>query len=199
MIKGNMIELIPAGITDRENVYNWCFHSETTKSHAGPPDFPDMIIPTYKEFYEDYTDYFFTGTEPEKGRGFIITHEGAQVGFISYTCFHLKQHKAELDIWFNSEAHCGKGLGTDAIVSLCDFLNKTLEIQEFIIRPSVKNTRAVKSYKKSGFEEAAELPGNYLLDEYKELYGDGDYGAGGDVFLVKKYPTNQKAGGKMYW
>jgi RimJ/RimL family protein N-acetyltransferase len=185
-IKGNTIELIPATLNDREDIYNWCFHSETTKSHAGLPVFPNVVIPTFDEFYEDYVDYFFTGTVPENGRGFMIAHNDETLGFISYTCFHLKPHKAELDIWLNSEANCGRGFGTDAIVSLSDYLNKTLGICEFIMRPSVKNVRAIKSYQKSGFEVSDELPCDYLLEEYVPLYGDGDYGAGGDVLLVKK-------------
>jgi len=185
-IKGNTIELIPATLNDREDIYNWCFRCETTKSHAGLPNFPDVVIPTFDEFYEDYVDYFFTGTAPENGRGFIVAHNGVAVGFISYTCFHLKPHRAELDIWLNSETNCGKGFGTDAIVLLSDFLNKTLGIRELIMRPSVKNVRAIKSYQKSGFEVSDESPSDYLLEEYVALYGDGDYGAGGDVLLVKK-------------
>ena len=187
MIKGQIIQLIPSTLNDRQNVYDWCFHCETSKSHCGLPDFPDVVIPTFEEFCEDYVEYFFTGAKPEDGRGFMIVFKGEQVGFISYTCFHLKPHKAELDIWLNSEAHCGKGLGTDAIVSLCNFLNQTMKIREFIMRPSVKNERAIKSYKKSGFEESGEMPSDYYVSaEYAQLYGDGDYGAGGDVFLVKK-------------
>jgi predicted N-acetyltransferase YhbS/RimJ/RimL family protein N-acetyltransferase len=186
MIKGKIIELIPAALSDRRNVYDWCFRCETSASHCGLPHFPDVAVPTFEEFLEDYTEYFFTGAALEKGRGFMIVHEGAQVGFISYTCFHLKPNKAELDIWLNSEAHCGKGFGTDAIVSLCAFLCKSLGICEFIMRPSVKNTRAIKSYKKAGFEESCGVPADYLLDEYVSLYGSGDYGEGGDILLVKR-------------
>jgi hypothetical protein len=54
MIKGKKIELIPATSDDKQKIYDWCFHSETTKSHAGPPDYPDIPIPSYEEFYEDY-------------------------------------------------------------------------------------------------------------------------------------------------
>ncbi|MCL2634863.1 MAG: GNAT family N-acetyltransferase [Oscillospiraceae bacterium] len=186
MIKGTNIELIPAALDDRQNIYSWCFHCETSKSHCGLPDFPDVVIPSYEEFLEDYVEYFFTGAEPEKGRGFMIISNRVQVGFISYTCFHLKPSMAELDIWLNSESHCGKGFGNDAIVSLCNFLYSTQGISEFIMRPSPKNERAVKSYKKSGFEESDKSPRDYLLDEYWELYGDGDYGVDGDVLLVKK-------------
>ena len=74
MIKGNKVELVPARLEDRKKVYEWCFHSETSKSHSGPPNYPDMHIPDYEEFCDDYMDYFFTGSEPTKGRGYFIMH-----------------------------------------------------------------------------------------------------------------------------
>ena len=186
MINGKIIDLIPATLSDRQKVYDWCFHSETSKSHTGLPDYPYMSIPTFEEFYDEYVDYFFTGAEPANGRGYIIAHEGEPVGFISYCSFHLKPHKSELDIWMNREANCGKGFGTDAIVSLATYLTETLGMREFIMRPSIKNARAVAAYKKAGFEESDMLPDEYLLDEYVARYGDGDYGVGESVLLLKR-------------
>ncbi|MCL2616888.1 MAG: GNAT family N-acetyltransferase [Defluviitaleaceae bacterium] len=186
MINGNKVTLIPATLDDRRNVYEWCFHSEVTKWHAGPPHFPNVDIPTYEEFCEDYMDYFFTDEEPEKGRGFIITHDDEPVGFISYTAYHLKPRKSELDIWMNREAFCGKGFGTDAITSLMKFMGSTMGIREFIMRPSVKNSRAISSYNKAGFEESDAVPEDYLLAEYVQVYGDGDYGEGESVLLVRQ-------------
>jgi len=186
VIKGKIINLVPATLGDRQNVYEWCFHSETTKSHAGPPDFPEINIPTFEEFSEDYADYYFTGSELNKGRGFIITQNKIPVGFISYASFHLKPGKAELDIWINSEANCGKGYGTDAIVSLTNYLYLKMNITDFIMRPAAKNPRANKSYLKAGFIESDALPNEYLLEEYLSVYGDGDYGEGETVLLRKK-------------
>lgn len=187
MIKGNRIDLVPATLDDRYKIYEWCFHSETTKSHAGLPDYPDVLIPTFKKFYDAYyAPYFFTGSDPDKGRGFMIMRGDEPVGFISYSSFHLKRRKSELDIWMNCETNCGKGFGTDAIVALGYYLGKTMEIHELIIRPSVKNIRAIHSYKKAGFEESDESPNNYLLDEYVSVYGDGDYGADETALLIKR-------------
>ena len=187
ILNGNKINLVPATLNDRQRVYDWCFHSETTKSHSGPPDFPGVSIPNYEEFCNKYyPEYFFTGTIPVNGRGFIIRFNNESVGFISYCSFHMKKNKSELDIWINSEANCGKGFGTDAIITLTGYLNRILEINEFIIRPSIKNKRAFKSYKKAGFEESNESPDRFLLDEYLSLYGDGDYGIDGTMLLVKR-------------
>jgi len=169
-----------------EKIYNWCFHSETTKYHAGA-DFPDVSIPTFEEFYDSYADYYFNGSSPDKGRGFIIVSNEEPIGFISYSSYHLKPHKAELDIWMKNEANCGKGFGTDAIISLGDYLNKMAGIDELIIRPSKNNINAIKSYIKSGFEESGIPACDYLLDEYLSLYGDGDYGADGTALLTKRF------------
>lgn len=187
MIKGDKVGLVPAELSDKQRVYDWCFHSETTKSHSGPPDYPEHPIATWEEFFDEgYFDYFFTGAQPQSGRGFLIVHGEEAVGFVSYTSFHLKPNKAELDIWMNSEAHCGKGFGTDAIVSLGAFLFENMGIHELIMRPSVRNTRAIKAYGKAGFEKSDKPTSYYLLDEYMSLYGAGDYGEGGDVLLVKR-------------
>ena len=185
MIKGNKIDLIPAALGDRRDVYEWCFHSETTKSHSGPPDYPDVAIPSWEEFCDDYQEYYFTGSKPEHGRGFLISHNNEPVGFISYACFHLKEQTAELDIWMNCEANCGKGFGTDAIISLGRHLSETLGIRKLIIGPSVKNVRAIKSYEKAGFEKSNKPMDAYLRDEYVPIYGGGDYGTNETQVLVK--------------
>ncbi|MCL2677559.1 MAG: GNAT family N-acetyltransferase, partial [Clostridiales bacterium] len=187
MIKGNKITLVPAALEDKQKIYEWCFHSETTKAHSGPPDYPDVPIPGSEEFFEDYADYFFTGAAPQNGRGFMILHDGEPVGFISYCSFHLQPQKAELDIWMNCEANCGKGFGSDAVFSLAEYLHQNLGVTELIMRPSVKNARAIKAYKKAGFEKSGKAPAYYLLEEYMPLYGDGDYGVNGDALLVKKF------------
>ena len=188
MIKGNIIELIPAALCDKQRVYDWCFHSETTKSHTGPPDYSENPISTWEEFFDEgYEDYFFTGAESYKGRGFIIMREEQAVGFISYCSFHLKPKKAELDIWLNSERHCGKGYGTDAIVALGEYLNAELGVDEIIMRPSVRNLRAIRAYAKAGLSRTDRTAADFLLLEYMPLYGDGEYGAGGDALLCKRF------------
>ncbi len=192
MIKGSKVELVPSVLEDKPRVYDWCFHSETTKSHAGPPDFPDTAIATWEEFFEGdggYSDYYFTGEKPEHGRGFIIQSNGEPVGFISYSSFHLRPRIAELDIWLNAEAHCGKGFGTEAIILLGDYLNSEFGVRTLIMRPSVKNIRANKSYEKAGLRQSDKKPEEFLLDEYVPIFAEGDYGSDESALLVKNYDS----------
>ena len=51
MLTGNKVTLTPAEIKDKEAVYQWCFHSETTKYHSGPPSYPNAPIATETEFF----------------------------------------------------------------------------------------------------------------------------------------------------
>lgn len=191
MIKGEKVSLIPAALDDRQKIYEWCFQSETTKYHAGPPDYPNNPIPTYEEFYTSddggYTEYYFTGEKPKDGRGFLIVKQNEAIGFVSYCTFHLKQMVAELDIWMNTEANCGNGFGVDALASLGDFLNKEMDIRELIIAPSIKNTRAVRAYEKAGFKKTDKVMSEFLSDEYATLFGEGDYGVDETCILVKRF------------
>ena len=186
IIRGKSVDLALAKLDDRQRIYDWCFRSETTKAHFGPPTFPNLATPTFEEFYTEYADYFFTGDAPEKGLGFLIMRHGEAVGFVSCCAFHLKPHKSELDIWLSSEASCGKGYGTDALVALSDYLARERGIREFIMRPSFKNPRAISSYKKAGFAESNAAPSDYLLDEYVAVYGGGDYGEGESATMIKR-------------
>lgn len=183
---------INPGNTQRpKKIYEWCYQSETTKYHSGPPNFPNNPIQTYEDFFSSdnggYTDYFFTGAKPEDGRGYIILNNDEPIGFISYTAFHLKPGIAEMDLWMGADANCGNGFGTDALISLGNYLNKEMGISKLIIAPSAKNKRAVRSYEKSGFKKTDKPMSDFLLDEYVDDFGDGDYGEDETSILVKEF------------
>ena len=192
-IQGQIIELRPATPNDRQDIYEWCFHSDITPCHAGPPDYPNHPIATQEEFFGEYgyQDYYFTGEKLDKGMGFLIMHQNEPVGFLSYSCFHLREGVAELDIWMRCEAHCGKGYGSDALAALGNWLQETLGIQTLIMRPSIKNQRANRTYQKVGFMPSAQPPDAYLLAEYVDVFGSGDYGADESALLVKPLSSDK--------
>ena len=180
MLNGKKITLVPAQLSQREDVYNWCFHSETSKAHV----FADTHVPSYAEFCEDYADYYFDGSQLQNGRGFMIMLDGEAIGFLSYAAFHLQPGWVELDNWLAREAHCGKGYGSDALRTLGRYLADELSFTHAIIRPSHENPRAIAAYEKAGFVRSDLPPESYLLPEYMEDYAGGDYGPGGDALLV---------------
>jgi diamine N-acetyltransferase len=170
MIRGSLVTLRPAGEPDRRAIYQWLAESDLTRSMLGPPDFPDAPVPTWDQFCEDYGPHFFDGTRQEVGRSFIIEADGEAVGHVNYDGLDLERGIAELDVWLRSNEFCGHGYGSDALVGLTRYLHETFGATEFILRPSRRNTRAIRAYAKAGF---ALLP--LTNEQQAEIYGPGDY------------------------
>lgn len=174
-----MITIRHASIDEKRKTYEWLCLSDTTSMHMGKPDFPENPIPTWQEFQHDFEDFYYQQKSLHLGSVMIIEKDGKEIGATCYACFHLHPHLAELDIWLRSKDYCGKGYGTEALKELVNYLNVNLNIAQFFIRPSDKNIRAIKSYQKAGFKEVEskeETIRKFLLEEYIENYGNGDYG-----------------------
>lgn len=170
MIHGKEVSLRPATKHDRRDIYIWLTTSDVTPFMMGPPAYPDVSIPTWDEFCGDYTSLFFDGSQPDRGRSFIIEVDGQSIGHISYDGLDSKRSFAELDIWMRSQECCGHGYGTDALVALMGHLCDDFEIRKCIVRPSLRNRRAVRAYKKAGFR-SSELS----VEEQSRIYGRGEY------------------------
>jgi RimJ/RimL family protein N-acetyltransferase len=78
--------------------------------------------------------------------------------------------RVELDMWMRAEIYCGKGYGSDALNSLCDFLAKRLGVDQFMVQPSGRNPRAIRAYEKVGFVKL-DVP----LDVAVKEWGPNDY------------------------
>ncbi len=183
-----MIELREATIEDREKTYKWLYYSDFSGYLNKLGGITKETIPSY-EYYkkEEYMDFYFDDSQPEKGRAYIIVCRTngkiEDVGIISYTSFHLLDKITEFDIWLKGLSYTGHGYGTKALLRLSGIV-KYLGYKKVIIRPSKHNKRAIKSYQKAGFVEEDFKPENYYLADYIPKYSDGDYGHGADVFMV---------------
>ena len=136
----------------------------------GPPNYPDLLIPTWDEFCADYLPHYFDDSEPYTGRCFIIVAGGQDVGVVCYNNIDDQRRLTELDIWLRSEADCGKGYGSNALRLLCAHLHEAYQVAEFIVRPSKRNRRAIAAYQRAGFELLVLSPA-----EQRMAYGVGDY------------------------
>ncbi len=153
IIHRKLVTLRPANPQDRKPIFDWLTNSDLTSQMMGPPTYPDNKIPTWDEFIEDYKQYFFDSTQPLLGRCFVIEVNSESVGQINYDKVYPPDNTTELDIWLKDSRYTGKGYGTDAIITPCDYLTKTLGCQKFTISPSRRNINAIKAYKKAGFTE----------------------------------------------
>ena len=89
---------------------------------------------------------------------YIVEVDEMAVGQVNHEVMNSAPRTAELDIWLRSEGDCGRGYGPDALGSLTRSLAETRGVHEFIIRPSARNTRAVKAYAKAGFRRLSLTP-----------------------------------------
>ena len=184
-----MIKIRHALIAEKKKVYNWLCLSDTTSMHMGPPDYPESPAPDWQQFLNDFQDFYFLESGQDRGSVMIIENDTEEIGCLCYAIFHLKPKRAEFDIWLKSKNYCGKGFGSSSLILLQNYLTEKKNISKFIIRPSEKNLRAIAAYKKAGFVTVTDKEKTireYLLEEYLELYGNGDYGFEKTAVLIKE-------------
>lgn len=167
-ISGDLVTLRPALESDRRAIYEWLAESDLTPSMMGPPLYPEALPPTWEEFCDDYGPHFFDGTTPERARSWVIEVGGEALGQVNYEVEPARRY-VELDIWLRSQADCSHGYGSDALIALTRHLRDTIGVHEFVIRPSLRNPRAVRAYQKAGFALAP-----MTVERQTELYGPGD-------------------------
>jgi RimJ/RimL family protein N-acetyltransferase len=153
-----------ATLDDRQPIFDWLTRSDLTGFMMGPPVYPDSPIPTWEEFLNDYKEYFFDGSKPFLGRCFVIEVNSEPVGQINHDKISMADHSTELDIWLRSSKYVNKGYGTDAIVTICSYLADKFECKKFIISPSRRNVRAIRTYEKAGFIETDEIKNDFVPD-----------------------------------
>lgn len=181
ILTGAGVRLHPATPEDRRSIYEWLACSDVTAAMIGPPLFPEHPVPTWEQFQEEYADHFFDDSAPELGRCFQIRVDAEAAGQVSYNdLFEVAGGKrVELDIWLRSRAWCGRGIGPDALETLCRYLEERFGVTEFMVQPSARNPAAIRAYEKAGFSRI-DLPLEALAVEW----GPADYPD--SVYLVRR-------------
>lgn len=168
MIQGRIVHLRPATFDDRRRIYEWLAESDITHKMLGAPYFPDNEVPDWDYFVQDYNPHFFTDDDPEQGRSYIILAGDEEVGHINYNEIERTSKSVELDIWLAAQRYTGKGYGSDAINTLCEYLYQELGCTTFILAPSARNHDAVQAYRKCGFDLSTEPPPLGFIPDYND-------------------------------
>jgi RimJ/RimL family protein N-acetyltransferase len=182
------IQLRPAQLNNRRSVYEWLYFSDFSADLNRYQGITPETIPAYETFCEDFADYYFDGSAPEKGRSYMLVEPGQDeaIGVISYTAYYLLPHLAEFDIWLAGLRYANGGRGTEAIYLLATQLFDS-GYREIIIRPAIQNKRAIRAYEKAGFMPKPDWQAaDYYRPEFIDELAVGDCGPGGDIFMVKK-------------
>lgn len=84
------------------------------------------------------------------------------IGSIYLKDIDLRNGKAEFGIFIGEKKSLGKGYGTEAAKILLNYAFQDLKLHKVMLRVFASNKRALKCYKKVGFEEEG-----YFKDEVK--------------------------------
>lgn len=147
------------------------FYKQAIKNPFWYGEFSDEPVPTYEKFRQDWKDYYFDGSQPEKGRCLTIIADGKVVGEINYE-IDSKDSAAELDILIYDEAERGKGYGPDAEATVTEWLFEGMGVNRVFIEHVTQNNRAIRSSEKAGFHETKKYSKNSLewvrMEKYKQ-------------------------------
>jgi RimJ/RimL family protein N-acetyltransferase len=170
--------LLYAENTDRRLIYDMAFEEEAIwrSMIENKEDFPWSVL-------RDEEPHFF-GAAPGMSKYLLIELDKLIIGSISHTFNDGKIPNMELDMWLRSSQYAGKGLGSKAMKLLIDSLIKDYGIKTFIIRPWIKNQRAVRAYEKCGFMVEDTFNPDDYYGKYLEVAAQGDFGLEGTVNMV---------------
>lgn len=139
-----------------ELMYKWCCNDFIYEWFEQRKLTLNEIIKKYKSKIElGKQDLFFLNYD-DKNNGFV------QIYKYEDNCINgLEKYKNiyEYDIFIGEEKYLSKGLGSQFIMYIDDFISNNYNADCIILRPFKKNTRAIKCYQKSGFNIVQEYDG----------------------------------------
>jgi aminoglycoside 6'-N-acetyltransferase len=136
MLRGDQVTLRPATVDDV----------------AALTDF--FAIPEVAEWWPgENQERLRANLDGGDGVGLVILLNGEMIGYIQYFEETDPDYRhAAIDVTLRPD-FCGRGLGTDALRTLCRHLFDDLGHHRITIDPSLRNARAIASYRKVGFRD----------------------------------------------
>jgi RimJ/RimL family protein N-acetyltransferase len=145
ILKGNKIVLRPMKPDEVRLIHKWANNPDVMPLWYGKKK-------TLKEIKDDWKPRYFSDKDPESGRCFVIELNCEPIGMINFNKINTKKNKVEIDIIIGAKNNWNKGYGTDALITLENYLFKNFNIQQIWVATDAKNERAIRAYKKAGFK-----------------------------------------------
>jgi RimJ/RimL family protein N-acetyltransferase len=182
-MKPPRISLTRPTLADRARVHGWLTTPGIVEKMMGPPIFPEIPVPDYATFCDDYVAHFWTHEAPELGRLFLIEAAAGAIGCITHNDVVVTAGGAracELDLWLAGPRFIGRGYGRAAILAICELIARELRVSEAFLQPSARNPIALAAYVGAGFSRSP-LPGPEAAAFYRTRPDYAD-----SVFLVRR-------------
>ncbi len=146
---------------DVEKMLHWSLHDDLLFYDY---NFPYMDI-------EERNQWFELKTKGQKRCFSVFDKQGQMVGYMSLRNVNRFFKRSELGIVFDP-GEVSKGYGSDAINTLLKWYFKDLGYRKMILTVAAYNERAIKSYKKVGFEKYAQQYGEFMNPRINPLIDD---------------------------
>ena len=193
---GSRVSIRRAQLRDRPRAYEWLVGSDLTPQLYGPL-FPEREAPTPDQFAERYVNSYFEGTRPYSGRMFVIEVDDEDVGCVAHGPIDLLKDVVELDIWLAGSEHAGRGIASQALAVLTEWLQASYGVNRFLARPSRRNVHALRALRRAGFREA-DAPAREVVAKLR--LPPGDCADEVPLFRVLPVPSSnlQRESGRTY-
>jgi RimJ/RimL family protein N-acetyltransferase len=155
ILTGKKIKLRPKSIQDAATDYKWRTDPELCHLDAA-----STIDNSFQEFLEHYREQFRFHVP---GLRFAIeTTDGKHIGNCSLFNIDDNKKATELGIMIGEKTFWGQGYGTDAILTLLNYVFTQTELQKVFLKTLYWNVRAQKCFKKCGFTSNGSVSYNGL-------------------------------------
>ncbi len=131
--------------------YTWATQSDASAYWYG--ERCGTRIPSLQDFRNEWQPHYFDGSQPEKGRSFVILADGKPIGQINYNEINRICNAVDIDVLIGEDLQKGKGYGSDAIRTLVNHLFLYMQIEHCELKVLSENTRAIQAYLRLGFEQ----------------------------------------------
>lgn len=155
---GKRIVLRPIRTEEFFLFYKWATQSKATPFWYGEPC--GTRIPSLQDFMQEWQPFYFDGSQPEKGRSFVIIADGQRIGQINYNEINRVNNSVNIDILIAEDIQQGKGYGSDALQTLATYLYEHMQVSICDLIVLSTNERAIHTYQKLGFSTTQQFTVN---------------------------------------
>jgi RimJ/RimL family protein N-acetyltransferase len=150
ILAGKKVRLRPKGLADAVEDYQWRQDTELCRLDAAEP----LSIP-----FEDYIRYCALAPAFSANSSYfsIDTINGKHIGNCSYFNIDETNGEAEVGIMVGDKEYWNQGYGTDAIMTLLDYIFSSTHLERIYLKTLDWNKRAQKCFNKCGFKAVSLL------------------------------------------
>jgi len=163
MITGKKIRLRAIEKSDLPKLCQW-LNDEEVMYYWGHPGNTTSLAEV-----ERWYDGELERRQQDRREYIIETLEGVAIGRIVYEHLSMKDRNAELGIQIGEKDYWDKGYGTDAVMTLLNYLFNELQLHRVWLGTHSYNGRAHKCYEKCGFvREGVHRESAFVRGEYHD-------------------------------